>query len=45
MPSISNNASTGIDGDIYLENDAACVGTLILKMRKVSGWDNLEREA
>ena len=45
LPSIANNAGSGVDGDIYLENDSACVGTLILKMRKVSGWDNLEREA
>ena len=41
LPSIANNASTGIDGDIYFENDAACIGTIILKMRKVSGWDNI----
>ena len=45
LPSISNNASTGIDGDIYIENDSACTGTVIIKMRKVSGWDNIEREA
>ena len=41
LPSIANDASTGIDGDIYFENDAACIGTIILKMRKVSGWDNI----
>ena len=41
LPTIANNASTGIDGDIYFENDAACIGTIILKMRKVSGWDNI----
>ena len=41
MPSIANNASTGIDGDIYIENDSACTGTVIIKMRKVSGWDNI----
>ena len=41
LPSISNNAGTGIDGDIYIENDSACTGTVIIKMRKVSGWDNL----
>ena len=45
MPSIANNASTGIDGDIYIENDSACTGTVIIKMRKVSGWDNIERAA
>ena len=41
LPTIANDASTGIDGDIYFENDAACIGTIILKMRKVSGWDNI----
>ena len=41
MPSIANNASTGIDGDIYIENDSACTGTVKIKMRKVSGWDNI----
>ena len=41
LPSVSNNAGTGIDGDIYIENDSACTGTVIIKMRKVSGWDNL----
>ncbi len=39
--SIPNNAGTGVDGDIYFENDAACVGTIILKCRKVSGFDNI----
>ena len=41
LPSIPNNASTGITGDIYIENDGACTGTIIIKMRKVSGWDNI----
>ena len=41
LPSVSNNAGSGIDGDIYIENDSACTGTVIIKMRKVSGWDNL----
>jgi len=41
LPSIANNAGTGIDGDIYIENDSACTGTVIIKMRKVSGWDNI----
>ena len=45
MPSIANNAGSGIDGDIYIENDSACTGTVIIRMRKVSGWDNIEREA
>ena len=41
LPSIANNAGTGIDGDVYIENDGACTGTIIIKMRKVSGWDNI----
>ena len=41
LPSIANNAGTGLDGDIYIENDSACVGTVIIKMRKVSGWDDI----
>ena len=41
LPSIANNAGTGIDGDIYIENDSACVGTVILKCKKVSGFDNI----
>ena len=45
LPSNSNNAGTGIDGDISIENDSACTGTVIIKMRKVSGWDNIERAA
>jgi len=40
-PPITNNAGSGITGDIFLENDAACVGFIILKLRKVSGYDNL----
>ena len=45
MPSIANNAGSGIDGDIYIENDSACTGTVIIRMRKVSGWDNIESAA
>ena len=41
LPSIANDAGSGITGDIYIENDAACIGTIILKMKKVSGWDNI----
>ena len=41
LPSIANNASSGITGDVYIENDGACTGTIIIKMRKVSGWDNI----
>ena len=41
LPSIANNAGSGITGDIYIENDSACVGTVILKCKKVSGFDNI----
>tara|TARA_R110000782_G_scaffold270413_1_gene370844 strand:+ start:3003 stop:3389 length:387 start_codon:yes stop_codon:yes gene_type:complete len=41
MPSIANNAGDGITGDIFYENDSACVGFIILKCRKVSGFDNI----
>ena len=41
LPTIPNNAGSGIDGDIYFENDAACVGTIVLRLRKVSGFDNI----
>jgi hypothetical protein len=41
MPSIANNAGSGITGDIYIENDAACIGTVIIRCKKVSGFDNI----
>ena len=41
LPSIPNNAGSGITGDIFYENDSACVGFIILKCRKVSGFDNI----
>ena len=41
LPSIANNAGSGITGDIYIENDSACTGTVILKCKKVSGFDNI----
>lgn len=40
-PSIENNAGDGVDGDIYFENDAACVGYVILRMRKSAGFTSL----
>ena len=42
MPSILNNAGGGITGDILLTNSSASVGTIWLKLRKVSGYANLE---
>ena len=41
MPSIPNNAGSGVSGDILLTNGSASVGTIWLKLRKVSGYDNL----
>jgi hypothetical protein len=41
LPSLPNNAGSGVTGDIYIENDGACTGTIILKMKKVSGFDNI----
>jgi len=41
LPSIANNAGSGITGDVYIENDAACIGTVIMKCKKVSGFDNI----
>ena len=42
MPSIPNPASTGVSGDILLTNGSASVGTIWLKLRKESGYDNLQ---
>ena len=41
LPPITNNAGSGVSGDIHLENDASCVGFIILKLRKVSGYNNI----
>ena len=42
MPSIPNPASTGVTGDILLTNGSASVGTIWLKLRKTSGYNNLQ---
>ena len=42
MPSIPNPASSGVTGDILLTNGSASVGTIWLKLRKTSGYDNLK---
>ena len=39
--SIPNNAGTGVNGDVRLSTAGASVGTVILDLRKVSGWDNI----
>ena len=41
LPTISNNAGSGVTGDILLTNGSASVGTIILKVKKVSGYDNI----
>ena len=41
LPSIPNPESSGVTGDILLTNSSASVGTIILKCRKVSGYDNI----
>ena len=42
MPSIPNPESSGVSGDILLTNGSASVGTIWLKLRKTSGYDNLQ---
>ena len=42
MPSIPNPESSGVTGDILLTNGSASVGTIWLKLRKVSGYNNLK---
>ena len=42
MPSIPNPASDGVTGDILLTNGSASVGTIWLKLRKTSGYNNLK---
>ena len=41
VPAIPNNAGGGITGDILLTNASNSVGTIWLKLRKVSGYDNI----
>ena len=40
VPSIPNNAGTGITGDVLITNGTS-VGTIWVKFKKVSGWDNI----
>ena len=42
MPSIANNGGGGVTGDVLLTNSSASVGTIWLKFRKTSGYDNLQ---
>ena len=41
MPSIPNPESSGVSGDILFTNGSASVGTIWLKLRKTSGYNNL----
>ena len=40
MTAIPNNAGSGVTGDVLITNGTS-VGTIIIKFRKVSGWDNI----
>ena len=42
MPPVPNPGSSGATGDILLTNGSASVGTIWLKLRKVSGFNNLK---
>ena len=39
--SIPNNGASGVTGDVLLTNGSASVGTIWLRMKKVSGYDNI----
>jgi hypothetical protein len=41
MPSVPNNGGGGVSGDVAVTNGAASVGTIWLRMKKISGWDNI----
>ena len=40
VPSIPNTNASGVTGDVQISNGTS-VGTIWLKMRKISGWDNI----
>ena len=40
MPAIPNTEASGATGDVLVTNGTS-VGTIIIKFRKVSGWDNI----
>ena len=40
MPAIPNTNASGVTGDVLITNGTS-VGTIIIKFRKVSGWDNI----
>ena len=39
--SVPNNGASGVTGDVLLTNGSASVGTIWLRMKKVSGYDNI----
>ena len=39
-PALANNAGSGVTGDV-LATHGTSVGTIVIKFRKVSGWDNI----
>ena len=41
VPSIPNNGGSGVTGDVLVTNSSASVGTIWLRMKKVSGYDNI----
>ena len=41
LPTIKNNAGSGVTGDVLLTNSSASVGFIILKLKKTDGYDNL----
>ena len=41
VPSIPNTNASGATGDVLLTNGSASVGTIWIKMKKLSGWDNI----
>ncbi len=41
VPSIPNTNASGATGDVLLTNGSASVGTIWIKMKKISGWDNI----
>ena len=40
VPAIPNNAGSGITGDVLITNGSS-VGTIWVRFKKVSGWDNI----
>ena len=41
LPALPNTNASGATGDVLITNGSASVGNLIVKFRKVSGFDNI----